>query len=291
MKKILWAFALVFSFHASACLNNYEDEIAGLMYKGNPQAIAEAVERLERQYKDAPSAEVANDLAVAQVLAGKYARAIEVLERLEKTTPGLPKTAPNLGTALELAGRNAEALVWIKEGIRRDPNDHQGTEWLHVKILEAKLAIERDPDWLRSHTVLGVDFGDGAKPRIPSAMPLDHLGQSRGLKDIRMAISYQLGERLKFVEVPDPLVADLYMAWGDANSLLGGNSEREPLDLYQAAQRFGAMRSSALSWRIGWIELWQYLWMALLVIPLLAVLGIALWVLFRSLLWGIRKLR
>jgi len=50
---------------------------------------------------------------------------------------------PDLGTAYELAGKNEPALRWIREGLRRNPNSHKGTEWLHVKILEAKIEQEK----------------------------------------------------------------------------------------------------------------------------------------------------
>jgi hypothetical protein len=54
--------------------------------------------------------------------------------------------AANLGTALELLGNKEEALHWIREGIRRNPQSHEGTEWLHAKILEAKIAAQKDAD-------------------------------------------------------------------------------------------------------------------------------------------------
>jgi tetratricopeptide (TPR) repeat protein len=234
-----------------ACLNGYEEEIAGLMSRGSSDEIAQSVVRLEAEYKAAPTPEGANDLGVAQVLAGNYTRAVDVLSTLEKQHPGLSRTASNLGTALELAGRNKEALQWIKEGIRRDPADHQGTEWLHVKILEARLALESDPAWLKRHTVLGMDFGTGPRPQIPAVLLQDHLGQARSLVEARKAISYQLHERLKFVEAPNAVVGDLYFAWGNIAYVLG---EELPPDYYRAALYFGAEHAPLIKLRADQYE-------------------------------------
>ena len=84
--------------------------------------------------------------------------AIELLEELEKKSPGQYAVAANLGTAYELNGDNRKALEWIKKGVERNPESHFGTEWLHVKILEAKIAIEQNPEWLSNHSVLETDF-------------------------------------------------------------------------------------------------------------------------------------
>lgn len=235
-RRLLLAAITLAATPALACLNGYEEEIEGLLYRGDPQAIAASVVRLEAAYQAGPTVEGANDLGVAQILAGNYGRAIEVLTALETRRPGLSRTASNLGTALELAGRPAEALPWIREGIRRDPADHEGTEWVHVRILEAKLALAQDPAWLRTHSVLGIGFGATATPQPPSAPPRDHLGQPHSLEEVRRAISYQLHERLKFVTPPDPLVGDLYFTWGSIAHVLGQES---PADYYQAALRFG----------------------------------------------------
>ena len=59
------------------------------------------------------------DYAVSLVYVGKTREAVELLEGLESEQPGTYIVAANLGTALELLGRNDEALYWIREGIRR----------------------------------------------------------------------------------------------------------------------------------------------------------------------------
>ena len=145
-----------------------------------------------------------SDQAATMVHEGKYAQAIEIFEAIEKEHPGEYVIAANLGTAYELSGNNEKALQWISEGIKRDPKSHFGTEWLHVKILEAKLALAKDPDWLKSHSVLGLNFENEARPKTPWQFP-----EGQDLKSTQKALEYQLHERLEFVKPPDPIVADL----------------------------------------------------------------------------------
>ncbi|HMS42038.1 MAG TPA: tetratricopeptide repeat protein [Pyrinomonadaceae bacterium] len=161
---------------------------------------------IEKQQTGYPFMEVRNNLAVALIHLGNIGEAIKILEELEKKKPGEYFTATNLGTAYELNGENENALIWIKEGIKRNKNSHFGTEWLHVKILEAKLAIEKDSDWLKNNSVLGADFSDLSAEKI-SVTAQD--GQKKSLTEIEEALVYQLHERLEFVKPPEPIVADL----------------------------------------------------------------------------------
>ena len=150
-----------------------------------------------------------NDLAVALIHLGRVKEAVALLEELEDKRPGFYFTAANLGTAYELSGENEKALKWIKECIQRNKDSHYGTEWLHVKILEAKLGLERDPDWLKKNSVLGADFRSEDDPQQPKRVARDHAGRQKSLGEIEDALVYQLHERLEFVKPPDPVVADL----------------------------------------------------------------------------------
>lgn len=150
-----------------------------------------------------------NNTAVALTHLGRVREAVAILEDLEDKRPGFYYTAANLGTAYELSGENEKALKWIKECIKRNKDSHYGTEWLHVKILEAKLGVESDPDWLKKNSVLGADFRGEGDPRQPKRLARDHLGRQKSLAEIEDALVYQLHERLEFVKPPDPVVADL----------------------------------------------------------------------------------
>jgi hypothetical protein len=73
--------------------------------------------------------------------------------------------------SLPLTGKNEKALRWIREGLRRNPNSHSETEWLHVLILEAKIAAAKDPEWIKTHSVLALDFGNSDTAVLPSRFP------------------------------------------------------------------------------------------------------------------------
>jgi tetratricopeptide (TPR) repeat protein len=182
-----------------------------------------------------------NDHAVALLHLRRTAQAIPILETLERERPGVYQTAANLGTAYELAGRNADALRWIREGIRRNTNAHAGTEWVHVAILEAKLAQARDPKWLETHSVLALDFGPEAVPRKPGRFPNGNDGKPVTAKALHDAIHYQLLERRQFVGPPDPYVADLFFDWANLAALT--TSLEEAVSFYDESLRFGAPRA------------------------------------------------
>ena len=139
---------------------------------------------------------------IALIFFGRSAEAVESLKILEQEQPGLFFVAANLGTAYELSGNNAEALRWINECLRRNPKDHQGTEWLHAKILEAKIAQEKDQSYFEKHSVLELQPGKIGDP-------ISVGGNSVSPKELAAAIQYQLGERLQFVKPPDSAVASL----------------------------------------------------------------------------------
>jgi hypothetical protein len=113
-----------------------------------------------------------SDYSVALMYLGKAKEAVELLEQLEK------------------------------EGIRRNPYSHEGTEWLHVKILEAKIAQQKDSRYFESHSVLNL-----RPEQIEEDLVLGDLKLPPA--QVAQAISYQLGERLKFVKPPDAAVASL----------------------------------------------------------------------------------
>ncbi|MDB6029556.1 MAG: tetratricopeptide repeat family protein [Verrucomicrobiales bacterium] len=187
-------------------------------------------EGMEKALRGATEFEKRNDYSVALMYLGRNAEAVELLQTLEKENPGNYSVAANLGTAFELSGANRDALRWIKEGIRRNAQSHEGTEWLHVKILEAKIAAQQDAHYFDSHSVLGLKAGD-----IGSIVKID--GHKLRPEELMAAIQHQLMERLKFVKPPDPAVASLlfdYSAIEAAVSSLEGAK-----DILSLSREFG----------------------------------------------------
>jgi tetratricopeptide (TPR) repeat protein len=163
---------------------------------------AQKLQRLEKDRRVGDS-DKREEEAVRKILSGDALTAVSLLQKIEQETPGKYSTAANLGTAYELAGDNPNALKWISEGIRRNAKSHHGTEWLHVLILETKLRLETDPEYLKTHRIIPLPEKFGAETKI------DVSGTERSVQDVVQALGYQLIERVVFVKPPDPIVADL----------------------------------------------------------------------------------
>lgn len=146
--------------------------------------------------------ETQSDIAVKLAYLGRLSESLQILRRLQRSMPNDYTLAANLGTTYELLGQNDSALLYIKKGLQVNPNSHEGSEWVHVKILEAKLAVAKDPDWLATHSVLGT----GVTFSSPKADSFDRWASH---------VEYQLQERVPFTPFPDRLLANVFNEWGD----------------------------------------------------------------------------
>lgn len=247
---------------AAACINevgtNLRGEPIDLMHLGpellekqlehrmSDAALAQRLREVTERARSAPGPDAFNNLAAVLIRANRPAPAARLLESLEATHPGRYSTAANLGTAYELLGRNQDALRWIREGIARNPDSHEGTEWLHVRILEAKLAAgERGPDPARS--LAGLDFGTEVVPVVPPSLPQGNDGRPVGLYALGLAFRYQVLERSELVPAPDAVVASLMRDWADLE-MLAGSIETAEL-LYRKAGDYGAPGSPLVARR------------------------------------------
>ena len=208
--------------------------------------------RLAKDVKATPDFANRNDLAVNLIRQGETTAAMRLLLANERDFPGRPETAANLGTALELAGFDAIALRWIRIGIRRNADEHRGTEWLHARILEAKIAASHDPAYLATHSVAGVRFEDTVLPPLPTAYPSGNDGRPVTPFALNQALSYQLHERLQFVRSSDPVVANLLLDWGTLN--LAGGSVEDAKAVYGLAVRYGARSTPLMQARLKRID-------------------------------------
>lgn len=194
-----------------------------------------------------PGFETLNDLGVVLIRQGKYPRAIEHFLTVERLFPGHAQTAANLGTVLELSGHDRVALRWIRIGMKRDPDEHYRTEWLHARILEAKIAMAADPNHLQGRSIAGVGFSNDVVPPLPTKLPAGNDGRPVVPWQLDRALSYQLSERTTFVAAPDPVVANLLMDWATLN--LAGGPVENAAALYDLAVRYGAPRDALMDRR------------------------------------------
>jgi tetratricopeptide (TPR) repeat protein len=185
-----------------------------------------------------------SDYGVVLAHLGQYKDALQVLDAAEQKEPGHSSIASNLGTVYELLGDNEKARTWIAIGLKRNPKDHDGTEWLHLKILDAKLALAKDPNWLMTHSLLGPEYEHGT-----DAVPKTALKGGPALAD---ALGYQLQERLEFVKAPEPIVGELLFMLADEIALASG--ARVAADLYDFAATYKPVRAELLKLRAAHVN-------------------------------------
>jgi tetratricopeptide (TPR) repeat protein len=240
MKKILaFASLLALFLPAMACLNGFGEllENAGFdSYKSFPVPWGHPVDTksaraIEAIYDAKRGYEVEEyhgmvDYGLYLIYDKQYEEAEKVFRRVAEKWPKRYESAANLGTILEVNGKTAEALKWIKKSIAIDPKSHAGSEWIHVKILEAK---QKPGQAVTGVGLTGVDFGMGASPE--SAL------DTTGLKKLQKEIFFQLNERVTFIPTPDPYIAALMFELGNVTLALG--KKEAAGKIYRRAEEYG----------------------------------------------------
>lgn len=235
---------------AIACLNEYRtllngqvvysDAMGGLSHyeRLDSMALFEELSELDSLYKIDKSHETLSDYGVILIYLGRLNEAIHLYRKIEREHPNLYATASNMGTAFELLGHIDSAGYYIRKAITIDPDSHNGSEWIHLKILEAKTKLLTNPEYLRSHSILGVDFGNEGKPVGPEQADLGKLENE---------IRFQLSERMTFVKPPDLIVGQLLFDFGNVCAIT--IDVQAALECYEMAEEYG-YRTALLNKRI-----------------------------------------
>jgi hypothetical protein len=123
-------------------------------------------------------------------------------------------------------GQNQKAYTWIKKSIEINPESHKGSEWLHLRILEAKIKNLKD---LSGQFLLNTNFGTSNEPKTKlSKKEVDELTQS---------VYYQVNERMSFIEPKDKIISILLFELGNLAELKGENNSA--LATYRTARLYG----------------------------------------------------
>lgn len=259
--KVLLVLLLFFSMPVLACLQTSETDINGdtvtisvdpfdqLTARRHTHDVwAERLKELAAPVKAEPgNREARNDYGVALARTDKVREALQLFRDMEAKAPGHYDTAANLGTVLELSGKDEEALYWIREAIKRNPKSHRGTEWVHVRVLEAKLACAQDPSWLKTHIIVGNDFGSQGRP-VASGRLRDKSEMKRVAEDLE----YQLRERLSLVSPPDVYVGDMLFQLGNMAALT--RSVNRGIAVLELSQEYGTSRPELLQIRLKYLR-------------------------------------
>jgi tetratricopeptide (TPR) repeat protein len=202
---------------ASVVLKNgtflYEDEEGHIPYGhlfNSEEGFRDGILELDSLYKATKDLDYLSDKGLLLILLKQYNDAIALYLKIEELEPNRYSTASNIGTAYELIGQNEHALHWIKKAIDIDPSSHYNSEWIHVKILEAKIKGEK---FINSAFLLNTDFGN-------DSIPVSSLARA-DLSDLSEALYFQLNERVSFVKPTDKIAAQLLFDLGNIAFLLG----------------------------------------------------------------------
>lgn len=158
---------------------------------------------------------------------GQADSALKILIPLQAQFPDQYNLVANMGTAYELTGQLDSALKYISLGYKMDSTSHLGSEWVHVKILEAKINERRQPGWLKVNSVLDVDY---LVNRVDSA------SNWRDIRNVESEIFYQIRTRVPFTPAPNQIIANLLVSAGDFNAQIG--TYENALLAYTYAMRF-----------------------------------------------------
>lgn len=267
---ITFLFTILISSYATACINSYTIELIPQQFDSAQARIdyyQQELKDFQSKHRQINSAQLKNDYAVLLILTDQYPQAIKTLQSLERDHPNLPKTAVNLGTAYELMGDYLKARKWIRMGMQRDPHIHEGSEWIHMNILNAK-QNHADVKWLNENPLLDLTFGTAYFPQ-PNHIQHETVDQAQ-LELIREQAKLQIEERRKFVFHNDPIIARVYYDLANIEQSLSLGSwlsrmqdNAEVSDLIRFAQSLGLQQDAVVTKRIRVIESnpFERLWM------------------------------
>jgi len=177
--------------------------------------------------------------AVKLLLEGNTSQAIEMLKDVESQSSHY-SVASNLGTAYELNGDNDNALVWIREGIKRDPTSHYGTEWLHALILKIKITQEHNASYLKTNRIIPL-----SESFLKEQTTINIDGKEYTFQEVAKALDYQLQERIVFVKPKNVIVADLLYTYAIITA--HQSTLEEALYLLELSKQYGFADSELLS--------------------------------------------
>jgi tetratricopeptide (TPR) repeat protein len=256
MKYFLTILTFLFLSIGHCCINEYKAQLDGKMTfseeryaapigrfnQNNKEYLLKELHEADSVYKATGSLEDYSDLGALLVYNGEYLKAKKIFQEIESRSPGLYNTAANLGTTYELLGQNDSAYYWIQKALEINPKSHSSSEWIHLKILEAKIAANGDNSYYLTHSVLGLDFGTSDAPKIETG---------RDLNLLRKQIFFQLEERISFIPPKDPIVAQLLFDLGNVYAIT--LEVKGALEIFDRAKEYG-YSSEILEKRIKYFE-------------------------------------
>lgn len=211
MRIIFLIVSFLFITKSNACLNGetrvlkngfllFED-YEGIVPQGhnfNLNNSSKLLSELDQLYKQTNNLDYLSDKGYVLIVLKRYHEALKLYQDIEQKSPNRYSTASNIATIYELIGDNVNALNWIKKAIQINPKSHNSSEWLHQKILEAKIKGE---NYYTSEFLLNINFGNDIQPKTQL--------NTKRKQELISALYYQLNERISFIKSEDKIIAIL----------------------------------------------------------------------------------
>jgi tetratricopeptide (TPR) repeat protein len=181
---------------------------------------------LDSIYKKTNDIDYLSDKGYVLIVLKKYDEALKLYLNIEKIKPNRYSTASNLGTLYELIGENQKAYDWIKKSVQINPESHNSSEWLHLKILEAKIKNLKD---ISGKFLINTDFGLDEVPKT-------RLSKAE-LEKLRDALYYQLNERITFIKSKDNIISVLLFELANTVKIIDDN--QSAIKIYELSKKYG----------------------------------------------------
>ncbi len=164
---------------------------------------------------------------ISYLLSNKPEKAIKILLEESKIKGDAYEISANLAVAFELSGDLQKSIEWQEKALKIDPDSHGGTDWLHLLLLEIKLAKLNKLKNINFKSILKSNKQDKIDGSIKSVnFPISKRIKNVSNNDIYFAIDYQLSERLFFIKEKDDEVSELFniISYYEFNSKLAEES-------------------------------------------------------------------
>ncbi|MFT5819362.1 MAG: tetratricopeptide (TPR) repeat protein [Crocinitomix sp.] len=266
MKHLLFILSLLIVFNGIACLNesgtNLDGEITELRkdiifnrpinFPGQDRIDEKLIELNERLSKSEKANKdyIHTDISVYMIYNGDYQEAIDYLHENVIIKASNYSFCSNIGVAHELVGNLDSALYWTQKGLNLNPDSHNNSEWIHIKILEAEIALSKDKNWLKNHDIFDIPLSKDSIPTLFTEELTAH--------KFFYASSFQLHERSYFVkpENQDPVFARLILLHADA--VARDQDTRACIRTYGLAAQYDTSLQGIVDKRIAYIEAYNY---------------------------------
>ncbi len=225
MKKLISIVFVAITIQSFACLNADGFDIFGKKtYYSWPISFIKKIDiekysdktlkrehDLKTEYKNKAFDEYYyRELSFVKIFQKKYKEAKNLISSGLKIDSIDYSLISNLAVVYELEGNLDSAIILMKKAISIDKYSHHGSEWIHLKILEATKNTRKDKNWIYNNNVLNFKISKDSVPKKRYSNT-----ETGDFVALISSIEYQLQERMLFVKPKNQIVANLLLLIGD----------------------------------------------------------------------------